>query len=293
MLDKRLKWALFSAAVVFAGLPVAGIILDVMRPGRVDVQDSSAQKAAPAQTESAPPTVDDMVMIPAGRYLRGYDKGGFDEKPEGLVTVDSYWIDRFEVTYDDYLNFVSATGRRKPISRYVKHFEKISAPRQPAVYVSWEDANEYCRYRHVRLPTEAEWEIAARGPQGFLWPWGTEDKPGWANTGNSDSAAFTSVVGTFSHDRSPFGVYDMGGNAMEWVADWYQEDGYKDSGPNPRGPSTGFYKVIRGASWDTTGKETRVTIRLKMIPEFRDTTIGFRCAKSTAGDDEKQEQKTP
>src|SRR5207244_2802966 len=81
---------------------------------------------------------EDMVFIPAGEFVRGYNGGGFDEKPEGLVMLDAYWIDRHEVTYGTYIAFVTATGHRKPISRYVKHFEKLSGPTQPAVYVSWE-----------------------------------------------------------------------------------------------------------------------------------------------------------
>jgi formylglycine-generating enzyme required for sulfatase activity len=223
-----------------------------------------------------------MVLIPAGPFVRGYNGGGFDEKPEGRVTLDTYWIDRFEVTYQDYLAFVSATGHRKPISRYVKQFEKLSGPSQPAVYVSWGDADAYCRYRGGRLPTEAEWEKAARGREGLLWPWGNQNQPGWANTGNPDAFEFTAPVGSFTHDRSPFGIFDMEGNAMEWVADWYQEDIYKETRPNPQGAATGFYKVIKGSSWGTFGQETRLSLRLKMIPDFRDTTIGFRCARPAA-----------
>ena len=277
MLDKRLKWAFFLLALVFAGLPIGGIILDVLRPSQIEVEESSGKTVVDPSIIAAAQK-EDMVRIPPGVFLRGYNEGGFDEKPERQIMLDAYWIDRFEVTYGNYLAFVSATGHRKPISRYVKHFEKLSAPMQPAVYVSWDDADEYCRYRGARLPTEAEWEKAARGPNGFLWPWGNEDKPGWANTGNADPVEFTAPVGSFSQDRSPFGVYDMDGNVMEWVADWYQEDSYQDA--NPMGPATGFYRVIRGASWGTIGHETRLTIRLKMIPDFRDTTIGFRCAKS-------------
>ena len=279
MLDKRLKWAFFLLALVFAGLPIGGIILDVLRPSQIEVEKSSGKTVVDPSIIAATQK-EDMVRIPSGVFLRGYNEGGFDEKPERQIMLDAYWIDRFEVTYGNYLAFVSATGHRKPISRYVKHFEKLSAPMQPAVYVSWDDADEYCRYRGARLPTEAEWEKAARGPNGFLWPWGNEDKQGWANTGNADPVEFTAPVGSFSQDRSSFGVYDMDGNVMEWVADWYQEDSYQDAQPNPTGPATGFYRVIRGASWGTIGHETRLTIRLKMIPDFRDTTIGFRCAKS-------------
>ena len=278
MLDRRLKWAFLLLTLVFAILPISGIILDVLKPSQIEVEEPSGKTVV--EPFITAPAKEDMVKIPSGSFLRGYNGGGFDEKLESQVMLDAYWIDRFEVTYGNYLAFVSATGHRKPISRYVKHFEKLSAPMQPAVYVSWDDADAYCRYRGGRLPTEAEWEKAARGPSGFLWPWGNEDKHGWANTGNADPVEYTAPVGSFSNDRSPFGVYDMDGNAMEWVADWYQEDSYKDAQPNPKGPPNGFYRVIRGASWETTGHETRLTIRLKMIPDFRDTTIGFRCAKS-------------
>jgi len=280
MLEKRFKWAFFLLTLVFAGLPIAGIILDIMKPAPIEVENSQHIEKTMAPLPGSPgPAKEDMVLIPAGSFLRGYNGGGFDERPESQVTLDAYLIDRFEVTFGSYLAFVNTTGHRKPISRYVKHFEKLSDPTQPAVYVSWQDADEYCRYRGARLPTEAEWEKAARGPNGFLWPWGNEDKQGWANTGNADPVELTAPVGSFPHDRSAFGIHDMDGNAMEWVADWYQEDGYRDNQPNPKGPADGFSKVIRGASWGTAGQETRLTVRLKMIPDFRDTTIGFRCAK--------------
>ena len=283
MLDKRLKWAFFLATLFLAGLPIAGIILDVMKPGPgapVKAPDDSPIKAADKPAIPTEPPQEDMVFVPAGPFIRGYSGGGLDEKPEGRVMVGSFWIDRNEVTYRAYMAFVEATGHRKPISRYVKHFEKLNGINQPAVYVSWEDADTFCRSRGARLPTEAEWEKAARGPEGLLWPWGNQDVRGAANTGNPDSAEFTSPVGSFSKDQSPYGVFDMGGNSMEWVADWYQEDAYKDGTLNPTGPTAGFYKVIKGPSWGTMGRETRLSLRLKMIPDFRDTTIGFRCAQS-------------
>ena len=279
MLDKRLKWAFFVVTLVFAGLPIAGIILDAMKLNPVHVEDAG-DALTPSREAQREPLKEDMVLIPAGFFLRGYNGGGFDEKPESRVMLDAYWIDRTEVTYGAYLAFVAATGHRRPISRYVKHFEKLNGPRQPAVYVSWDDAEAFCRYRGARLPTEAEWEKAARGPDGLLWPWGNQDKRGVANTGNPDAVEFTAPVASFPQDLSPFEVYDMAGNAMEWVADWYQEDAYKDNAPNPKGPDNGFNKVIKGSSWGTIGQETRLSIRLKIVPDFRDTTIGFRCAKT-------------
>ncbi len=283
MLDKRLKWAFFVVVAIFAGLPIGGIILDVLKPSNIQV-DQPDREAKPSHDTAATavPMKEDMVFIPAGEFVRGYNGGGFDEKSEGLVMLDAYWIDRHEVTYGAYIAFVTATGHRRPISRYVKHFEKLSSPTQPAVYVSWEDADAYCRYRGARLPTEAEWEKAARGPHGLLWPWGNQDKPGAANTGNPDAFEFPAPVASFPLDQSPYGIYDMDGNVMEWVADWYQEDAYRDTSPNPKGSPSGSFKVIRGASWGTIGKETRLTIRLKMVPDFRDTTIGFRCARTAS-----------
>ena len=282
MIAKRLKWAFFLVTLVLAGLPIGGIILDVMKPGTGQFEDTDDRGTKPAGIPVTPAELpqEEMALIPAGPFVRGYNGGGFDEKPEGRVMLDAYWIDRYEVTYGAYLAFITATGHRKPISRYVKHFDKLNGASQPAVYVSWGDAEAYCRYRGARLPTEAEWEKAARGPNGLSWPWGGKDKPGAANTGNPDSVEFTSPAGSFPQDQSPFGIYDMGGNAMEWVADWYQEDAYKDNAPNPKGPATGFFKVIKGPSWGTVGQETRLSIRLKMVPDFRDTTIGFRCAKN-------------
>src|SRR5712692_1558459 len=163
MLDKRLKWAFFLTTLVFAGLPIAGIILDALKPSNIQVEQSGSEaKPARVPTTTQISQKEDMVLIPAGEFVRGYDGGGFDEKPQSRIMLDAYWIDRREVTYGAYMAFVDATGHRKPISRYVKNFDKLSAPAQPAVYVSWEEANEYCRYRGAHLPTEAEWEKAAR-----------------------------------------------------------------------------------------------------------------------------------
>ncbi len=129
MLDKRLKWAFLVVALIFAGLPIAGIILDLLTPPHIEIEQTGSE-AKPARDAATPvePVKEDMVFIPAGEFLRGYNGGGFDEKPEGRVMLAAYWIDRYEVTYGAYTAFVTTTGHRKPVSRYVKHFDKLSAP---------------------------------------------------------------------------------------------------------------------------------------------------------------------
>jgi formylglycine-generating enzyme required for sulfatase activity len=244
-------------------------------PGRADPE------AALSQEE---PIREEMVTIPGGPFLRGTVNGGFDEQPQRSLVLDTFSIDRFEVTNHQYQQFVMATEHRKPgpPSRYAKSIGRMRGPNQPVVYVSWDDANEYCRWKGKRLPTEAEWEKAMRGADGRLWPWGDQEKPNGANWARvQDGYEVTARVGTFQSDRSPYGVMDGAGNAMEWVADWYQEAYYKDSPENnPPGPEYGTYRVMRGGAYTTTGVDLRITSRSKMVPDFRDETIGFRCAVS-------------
>ncbi len=306
MLDKRLKWAFFLVTLIFAGIPLAGIFHDEIEAfftkltaafsadrqsvlGQGDGVEKPIRAVTPPGVPAAPHEAikEDMLFIPAGEFLRGYNGGGFDEKPERRIWLDAYWMDRYEVTYGAYMAFVAATQSPKPLTRYVKHFEKLSGANQPMINVSWNEANAYCRYRGARLPTEAEWEKAARGPQGLLFPWGNEDRPGGANTGNPDAYEFTAPVGSFLLDKSQYGVHDMAGNTMEWVADWHQEDAYKETASNPKGPEAGAFKVIRGSSWETVGKETRLTVRLKgkveLLRDLRDTPIGFNFRRETVG----------
>src|SRR2546422_11634316 len=133
MLDKRLKWAFLVVALIFAGLPIAGIILDFLTPPNIEIEQTGSE-AKPARDAATPvePVKEDMVFIPAGEFLRGYNGGGFDEKAEGRGMLDVYWIGRDEVDYGAYQAFVAGTGHRKAKSRYVKKFGKFSAPTQPA-----------------------------------------------------------------------------------------------------------------------------------------------------------------
>jgi len=244
-------------------------------------------------------TYETMVIIPAGEFIIGARDGGYDEQPERRVSLAGYYIDRYEVTFAQYYNFVAATGHRKPrLVAYLGNVETedlplFMKPLNPVVGVSWGDAVDYCQWQGKRLPTEAEWEKAARGGDGRKWPWGNDENPSYANlSGEEDGFRYTAPVDQFKQDKSSYGVFDMAGNVMEWVSDWYQEDYYKILPvSNPTGPLAGGYRVIRGASWNDSIDHARVTARFKMFPEYpdvttgiiigyRDVTIGFRCVKS-------------
>ena len=224
------------------------------------------------------------MFIPAGPFTRGTMAGGYDEQPEQLVHLSAYSIDRYEVTNHHYQQFVDATGHRKPgpPARYAKNLARMRGVNQPTVYVSWHDADAYCRWKGKRLPTEAEWEKAMRGTDARLWPWGNRNDPGAANHARVDDGfEVTAPVGFFKKDSSPFEIFDGAGNVMEWVADWYGEAIYRDGAmKDPRGPEHGVFKVMRGGGYTTTGSDLRITTRSKMVPDFRDETIGFRCAVS-------------
>jgi formylglycine-generating enzyme len=199
------------------------------------------------------------------------------------------------VTNHQYQQFVLATGHRKPglPARYAKSSARVKGVNQPVVYVSWEDAAEYCRWKGKRLPTEAEWEKAMRGSDGRLWPWGNKEQANGANWARvQDGYEVSAPVGSFQTDKSPYGVMDGAGNVIEWVADWYDETYYKSSPErNPPSPEYGTYRVLRGGGYTTTGGDVRITSRSKMMSDFRDETIGFRCALSKTGMKEEGERK--
>src|SRR5579884_1124144 len=271
MLETRFKIALWLTVLFLTSLPVMGILrgtkLTPFEEAPVPA-DAPQDHAASVSTET--PVAEEMVVIPAGPFLRGTNSGGFDEQPERSIYLDTFSIDRYEITNAQYLAFVTATNHRYPgpPSRYAKNMERMRSVNQPVVYVSWEDADTFCRWKGKRLPTEAQWEKAMRGTDGRLWPWGNDPDPRGANWARvEDGYEVTAPVGRFPRDVSPFRVADGAGNVMEWVSDWYAEDAYQQPvDRNPVGPDFGTFKVLRGGGYTTTGIDVRITSRSKMVP---------------------------
>ncbi|OQX65071.1 MAG: hypothetical protein B5M51_01800 [Anaerolinea sp. 4484_236] len=202
------------------------------------------------------------------------------------VFLDDYYIDKYEVTNGDYATCIADEACAPPINTgsYARkeYYEINEYSNFPVIYIDWEMANAYCEWRGARLPTEAEWEKAARGDseENTLYPWGS-------NTVDCSFASFASClpdtieVGNYPEGKSPYGVYDMAGNVWEWVADWYDHDYYKVSPPkNPTGPGAGTYRVLRGGAWNSPSDDIRVTYRVMYRPFIASYNLGFRCAKT-------------
>ncbi|HSF67548.1 MAG TPA: SUMF1/EgtB/PvdO family nonheme iron enzyme [Nitrospiraceae bacterium] len=233
-----------------------------------------------------------MVLIPAGPFTMGSNNGFPNERPEHTVTLDAYYIDRYEVTLSLYRKFLDAVKHEPPPTWNDEAATTVGD--RPAVGMSWESSAAYCRWAGKRLPTEAEWEKAARGGDGRRYPWG--DMQPFVDIANYNrgmwvSEAITLVAVTSGLEgmsvrhglkeggKSPYGVFHMAGNAAEWVADWYDRDYYQKSpGRNPLGPATGEKRVLRGGSWADFPSALRVTARFSAEPDFEDRTVGFRCA---------------
>jgi len=265
----------------------------------------------------------DMVRIPAGEYRMGTAEGSdglADEHPERLVLLHAFFLDRFEVTNQDYAAFVQSTGHRPPANNNPAStiWNDTTYPqaiaKHPVVNVSWEDAVAYCRWSGKRLPTEAEWEKAARGTDGRRYPWGNDWSWKKANSASywagqtiefqsgADWEAFwikgdgarlakekgikgevlTLPVGSFPDGASPYGIQDLAGNAAEWVQDWYDPNYYR-SAPlsDPGGPERGAIKSMRGGSWLKPAISLRTSDRDWGVMDSRPSGTGFRCAKDS------------
>ncbi len=225
-----------------------------------------------------------MVRVAAGEFTRGNLYGFPDERIEKTIFLDEFYIDQYEVTNRQYADCVRA-GRcnlpRLPRSvNFANYYAATEFGNYPVIWVSWQDAADYCAYRGKRLPTEAEWEKAARGPEDTLYPWGKAEPT--TETNFNYAVGDASAVGSFPQDYNGYGVYDMGGNVREWVYDWYQWDYYQTASQNnPIGPNEGVTKVLRGGSWNDVAIYVRATSRKNFLPDSYDSNLGFRCATAT------------
>ena len=221
-----------------------------------------------------------MAYVPAGEFTMGSEEGDADERPVHTVYLDTYFIDQYEVTRAQYQEFMEATGRDAPY-RWDEAF--YPHPDDAVAGASWFDARDYCAWCGKRLPTEAEWEKAARGTDGGRYPWGDDPPtPERLNASFETSAFRYPSVGRYPLGVSPYGCCDMAGNVREWVADWYSRGYYRESPyRNPPGPVQGEFRVLRGGSFIQDPEEARCANRESGYPPGNPYMPyqGFRCAK--------------
>jgi formylglycine-generating enzyme required for sulfatase activity len=238
-----------------------------------------------------------MVHVPAGEFSMGSDEGEQEERPVHTVYLDTFYIDKTEVTNAQFAQFLNEQGNQKergatwltvgdedclitetggqyqPKNGYADH---------PVIEVTWYGAAAYCEWAGRRLPTEAEWEKAARGVDERTYPWGEEIDCNHANYGGC--VGETVEVGSYSLGASPYGVLDMAGNVWEWVADWHYAHYYAASpSSNPQGPDSGSFRNLRGGSWLNGERRVRATTRYGYAPADSLSSVGFRCARSGSG----------
>ena len=222
-----------------------------------------------------------MALVPAGEFTMGSNMAD-DEKPVHHVYLNAFYMDKYEVTVGQYAKFLEVTDMEEPPDWYIMN--QPQHQKRPVVNVDWEDAVMYCKWAGKRLPTEAEWEKAARGTDGRIYPWGNEAPTRLhANYGRKEWNNHLALVpvGSFEEGKSLYGIYDMAGNAWEWVSDWYDYDYYKNSPRrNPIGPATGESKVVRGGSWLYISEFLRSAHRFAAQPTNKHFGYGFRCAKT-------------
>jgi len=233
---------------------------------------STANKVSP---------IDGMVMvyIPAGEFYMGEPDEG-NSSPLHKVSLDAYWIDQTDVTNAMYAKCVQGKKCALPVysDQPESHFTNPAYSNHPVVFVTWYDAMNYCQWAGRRLPTEAEWEKAARGVDWRKFPWG-ETSPNKSLLNYSNIISDTTSVGAYPLGSSPYGVLDMAGNVRQWIADWFDANYYRQSPSyNPQGPATGDKRVLRGGSFMDIAYGVRVTRRFEHQPDSPGINRGFRCA---------------
>jgi formylglycine-generating enzyme required for sulfatase activity len=290
MLFKKLVfvWVMIPMLLVFTSAcsksPLATVTVT-----QVEQQTPGTPNNTPVET---PLTVDTrvspadgmlMVEIPAGEFTMGKDEIiGPDDSPRHQVYLDTYWIDQTDVTNAMFAKCVQAGKCTFNIQHAPTeiHYGNPEYADHPVVYVTWYQAVDYCQWAGRRLPTEAEWEKAARGTDGRPFPWGK--KPADPTLANyNETLNDTTPVGSYPLGASPYGLFDMAGNVRQWVADWFDALFYRNSPlQNPLGPGLGEKRVLRGGSFKDPANGVRVTVRFAHVPGSAGMNRGFRCVSS-------------
>lgn len=228
-----------------------------------------------------------MVWISDGAFTMGSQDGLSKTQPPHEVYLNAFYIDQYEVTTARYAKFLEATGQDQPRPLPML-WEQVNLPYdgdRPVMGVTWTAADAYCRWVSKRLPTEAEWEKAARGADGRTYPWGNDEPASkLANYDKTVAHNFYSdslrPVGSYEAGKSPYGIYDMAGSVSEWVADWYDEKYYATSPKsNPQGPARGQQKVLRGGSFGDPTIALKSASRESYFPSDKGPYVGIRCAQ--------------
>ena len=290
------------AAMTLPTDPPQAVRTEAPAAGKTPAKDSTpvqSKTSTPTITPTPQPTLGigsimireedgmEMVYVPAGEFEMGSESGVSDEKPVHTVYLDAYRIDKYEVSNAQYAKCVAAGDCTKPMytnsSTRSNYFGNPEYDHYPVTNVSWHQANTYCQWAGGDLPTEAQWEKAARGTDGRTYPWGNESPTCQLtnfNNGTYENPAHckgdTSLVSDSESGASPYGALNMAANVSEWVRDWY---GPYQSGDtqNPEGPSSGTARVIRGGSWFSYYRVIRATYRVGGNPADADCVFGFRC----------------
>jgi len=264
----------------------------------IETEHTLAPSLRAASTQISPKDGMVAVYVPAGEFEMGSEDGDYNERPTHMVYLDAFWIDQTEVTNAMFAQFLNNMGSQKVEGENwldsTSEFTRISRTNDtwqadegyanhPVVKVTWHGANSYCEWTGRRLPTEAEWEKAARGIDGRTYPWGESTSCRHANYGSCDKFPTTSPVGYYGGvGASPYGAFDMAGNVWEWVDDWYDKDYYGGSPvKNPTGPDSGTWRVLRGGCCYYDVFMSRSAFRYYFPDEIYDHFIGFRCASSS------------
>ena len=250
---------------------------------RSDLASFDIGRKSPVQpVETRTSSLDGMIQvhIPEGEFLMGVnEEHNSSNSPQHLIYLDAYWMDQVEITNSMYLKCMKANGCTRPASDNIR-YDKWVYRDHPITYITWYQADEYCRWANRRLPTEAEWEKAGRGTDGLKYPWGNEGPN--ARLANFDQADIHEAVSAYRYPlgASPYGVLNMSGNVREWVMDWFDPLYYTYSPyANPLGPATGTERSLRGGSYNENQRQIRVFSRFNHEPQSAGLSRGFRCAQ--------------